>query len=167
MIRCAISSATTRAKRACVTWNAKSPTCRAKSVKDILVKKLDNVHITRRNLEKYAGVKRFRFGEVEPEDLVGVTTGLAWTEVGGELLSIEAVALPGKGKIITTGKLGDVMKESVQAAESYVKSRALAFGIKPTLLEKRDIHVHVPEGATPEGWTLAPASPWSPPSSRS
>jgi len=80
---------------------------------------------------------------------VGVTTGLAWTEVGGELLSIEAVALPGKGKITTTGKLGDVMRESVQAAESYVKARAIAFGIKPTLLDKRDIHVHVPEGATP------------------
>lgn len=121
-----------------------------KSVKEILVKKIDHVHITRRNLEKYAGVKRFRYGEVEPEDLVGVTTGLAWTEVGGELLTLEAVALPGKGKIITTGKLGDVMRESVQAAESYVKARAIAFGIKPTLLERRDIHVHVPEGATPK-----------------
>ncbi|MDX2028744.1 MAG: endopeptidase La [Alphaproteobacteria bacterium] len=121
-----------------------------KSIKDILVKKLKSIHITRRNLEKYAGVKKFRFGEVEPEDMVGVTTGLAWTEVGGELLSIEAVALPGKGKIIITGKLGDVMRESVQAAESYVKARAVAFGIKPTLLDKRDIHVHVPEGATPK-----------------
>ena len=121
-----------------------------KSIKDILVKNLKSVHITRRNLEKYAGVKRFRYGEVEPEDLVGVTTGLAWTEVGGELLSIEAVALPGKGKITITGKLGDVMRESVQAAESYVKARAVAFGIRPPLLEKRDIHVHVPEGATPK-----------------
>src|SRR6202000_2349468 len=80
----------------------------------------------------------------------GVTTGLAWTEVGGELLSIEAVSLPGKGKITITGKLGDVMRESVQAAESYVKARAAAFGIRPPLLEKRDIHVHVPEGATPK-----------------
>ncbi len=121
-----------------------------KSIKEILVKNLKSIHITRRNLEKYAGVKKFRFGEVEAEDLVGVTTGLAWTEVGGELLSIEAVALPGKGKIIITGKLGDVMRESVQAAESYVKARAVAFGIKPTLLDKRDIHVHVPEGATPK-----------------
>ena len=121
-----------------------------KSIKDILVKNLKSVHITRRNLEKYAGVKRFRYGEVEPEDLVGVTTGLAWTEVGGELLSIEAVALPGKGKITITGKLGDVMRESVQAAESYVKARAVAFGIRPPLLDKRDIHVHVPEGATPK-----------------
>ncbi|MER2519212.1 MAG: endopeptidase La [Bdellovibrionales bacterium] len=121
-----------------------------KSVKDILTKKPSAIHITRRNLGKYLGVKKFRYGEVEPEDLVGVTTGLAWTEVGGELLSIEAVALPGKGKITTTGKLGDVMKESVQAAESYVKSRAIAFGIKPTLLDKRDIHVHLPEGAIPK-----------------
>lgn len=121
-----------------------------KSLKDILVKNLKSVNITRRNLEKYAGVKRHRFGEVEPEDMVGVTTGLAWTEVGGELLSIEAVALPGKGKITITGKLGDVMRESVQAAESYVKARAVNFGIKPPLLEKRDIHVHVPEGATPK-----------------
>lgn len=121
-----------------------------KSIKEILVKSLKNVHITRRNLEKYAGVKKFLFGEVEKEDLVGVTTGLAWTEVGGELLSIEALALPGKGKITITGKLGDVMKESVQAAESYVKARAAAFGIKPPTLEKRDIHVHVPEGATPK-----------------
>ncbi len=108
------------------------------------------VTVTRRNLEKFAGVRRFRFGEVELEDLVGVTTGLAWTEVGGELLSIEAVTLPGKGRVTATGKLGDVMKESVQAAESYVKSRSIAFGIKPSTFEKRDIHVHVPEGATPK-----------------
>ena len=125
--------------------------CR-KAVKEILMKGSGNgkVTVTRRNLDKYAGVRRFHFGEAELEDLVGVTTGLAWTEVGGELLSIEAVALPGKGRVTTTGKLGDVMKESVQAAESYVKSRATAFGIKPTLFEKRDIHVHVPEGATPK-----------------
>ena len=130
--------------------------CR-KAVKEILMKGSNakgaggaKVSITRRNLDKYAGVRRFHFGEAELEDLVGVTTGLAWTEVGGELLSIEAVALPGKGRVTTTGKLGDVMKESVQAAESYVKSRATAFGIKPTLFEKRDIHVHVPEGATPK-----------------
>ncbi len=121
-----------------------------KSVKEILTKKIKNVAITRRNLEKYLGVRKFRYGEVEEDDLVGITTGLAWTEVGGEILSIEAVALPGKGKITTTGKLGDVMRESVQAAESYVRSRAIAFGIKPTLMEKRDIHVHVPEGATPK-----------------
>nr|P77810.1 RecName: Full=Lon protease; AltName: Full=ATP-dependent protease La [Azospirillum brasilense]AAB16819.1 ATP-dependent protease Lon [Azospirillum brasilense] len=125
--------------------------CR-KAVKEILMKGSAGakVSVTRRNLDKYAGVRRFHFGEAELEDLVGVTTGLAWTEVGGELLSIEAVSLPGKGRVTTTGKLGDVMKESVQAAESYVKSRATAFGIKPTLFEKRDIHVHVPEGATPK-----------------
>jgi ATP-dependent Lon protease len=121
-----------------------------KGVKEILMKNLKKVTITRRNLAKYAGVRRYRYGEVETEDLVGITTGLAWTEVGGEILQIEAVTLPGKGRVITTGKLGDVMKESVQAAESYVKSRAIAFGIKPTLFEKRDIHVHVPEGATPK-----------------
>jgi len=122
-----------------------------KAIKEILVKTgTKSIHITRRNLEKYLGVKKCRFGEVEAEDLVGVTTGLAWTEVGGELLSIEAVALPGKGKITITGKLGDVMRESVQAAESYVKARAAQFGIRRNVLEKRDIHVHVPEGATPK-----------------
>ena len=93
---------------------------------------------------------KFRFGEVEDDDLVGVVTGLAWTEVGGELLTIESVKLPGKGKITRTGKLGDVMLESVQAAESYVKSRSPSFGIVPTVFSKTDIHVHVPEGATPK-----------------
>src|SRR4051794_240487 len=121
-----------------------------RAIKEILMKGLEKVRVPRRNLDKYAGVKKFRFGEAELEDLVGVTTGLAWTEVGGELLSIEAVMLPGKGKVTTTGKLGDVMKESVQAAESYVKSRAVVFGIRPDLFGKRDIHVHVPEGATPK-----------------
>ncbi|WP_156995380.1 endopeptidase La, partial [Elstera litoralis] len=121
-----------------------------KSVKEILLGKTKALHITRRNLEKFAGIKRFRYGEAEGEDQVGVITGLAWTEVGGELLTIESVTLPGKGKVIATGKLGDVMKESVQAAESFVKSRAAAYGIKQTVLEKRDIHVHVPEGATPK-----------------
>jgi ATP-dependent Lon protease len=121
-----------------------------KAIKDILTKKGEKITVTRRNLEKYAGVRRFRFGEAESEDLVGVTTGLAWTEVGGELLTIEAVTLPGKGRVTATGKLGDVMKESVQAAESFVKSRSLAYGIKPPIFEKRDIHVHVPEGATPK-----------------
>ena len=121
-----------------------------KSIRDILIKKRKKVVISLRNLEKYAGVKRFRYGEVEETDLVGVVTGLAWTEVGGELLTIESVLLPGKGRVTATGKLGDVMKESVQAAESYVKSKSIAFGIVPTLFEKRDIHVHVPEGATPK-----------------
>jgi len=121
-----------------------------KSIKEILMKNLKKIVISRRNLEKFAGVRRFRFGEAELEDMVGVTTGLAWTEVGGEILSIEAVTVPGKGKVTATGKLGDVMKESVQAAESYVKSRAIDYGIKPTLFERKDIHVHVPEGATPK-----------------
>ncbi len=121
-----------------------------KSIKEILMKNLKRIVISRRNLEKFAGVRRYRFGEAELEDMVGVTTGLAWTEVGGEILSIEALTVPGKGKVTATGKLGDVMKESVQAAESYVKSRAIEFGIKPTLFEKKDIHVHVPEGATPK-----------------
>ncbi|HYC03078.1 MAG TPA: endopeptidase La, partial [Azospirillaceae bacterium] len=121
-----------------------------KAIKEILMKGLEKVTITRRNLDKYAGVRRYKFGEAELEDLVGVTTGLAWTEVGGELLSIEAVLLRGKGRVSTTGKLGDVMKESVQAAESFVKSRAPSFGIKPNLFERKDIHVHVPEGATPK-----------------
>jgi len=101
-------------------------------------------------LEKFAGVKKFRYGETEAEDMVGVVTGLAWTEVGGEILTIESVLLPGKGAVKNTGKLGDVMQESVSAALSYVRSRSTRFGIKPTLFEKRDIHVHVPEGATPK-----------------
>ncbi len=121
-----------------------------KAVKEIAVGNAKQLHLTRRNLEKYAGVPRYRHSETEQEDMVGVSTGLAWTEVGGELLSIEAVTVPGKGKVISTGKLGDVMKESIQAAESYVKSRAIEFGIEPTRFEKNDIHVHVPEGATPK-----------------
>jgi ATP-dependent Lon protease len=121
-----------------------------KAIKEILMKKLAKVQVSRRNLEKFAGVRRYRFGEAEAEDLVGVTTGLAWTEVGGELLTIEAVTLPGKGRVTATGKLGDVMKESVQAAESFVKSRSTAYGVKPSVFDKRDIHVHVPEGATPK-----------------
>ncbi len=121
-----------------------------KAVKEIVQNGRKKVSVTVRNLDKFAGVRRYRFGEVEETDLVGVTTGLAWTEVGGELLSIEALTLPGKGKVTSTGKLGDVMKESVQAAESFVKARSLTFGIQPSVIETRDIHVHVPEGATPK-----------------
>jgi ATP-dependent Lon protease len=121
-----------------------------KATKEILTKKLDKVALTRKNLDKYAGVRKFRWGEAETEDLVGVTNGLAWTEVGGELLSIEATVVPGKGKMTITGKLGDVMQESVQAGASYVRSRAVSFGLKPPMFERRDIHVHVPEGATPK-----------------
>ena len=121
-----------------------------KATKKILMTSTKKVTVTPRNLDKFAGVRKFRYGEAELDDLVGVTTGLAWTEVGGELLSIEAVVMPGKGGVTLTGQLGDVMKESIQAARSFVKSRAVTFGIKPPLFDKRDIHVHVPEGATPK-----------------
>jgi ATP-dependent Lon protease len=121
-----------------------------KAVKEIVTAKTKKVTITKRNLEKFAGVPKFRYGETEAEDMVGVVTGLAWTEVGGEILTIESVLLPGKGIIKNTGKLGDVMQESVQAAYSYIRSRATQFGIKPPFFDKRDIHVHVPEGATPK-----------------
>ena len=121
-----------------------------KAVKEILMNGVTEVNVTPENLDKFAGVRKYRFGEVEDADMLGVVTGLAWTEVGGELLTIESVTLPGKGKVHATGKLGDVMKESVQAAESFVKSRSLSFGIQPAVFESRDIHVHVPEGATPK-----------------
>ena len=121
-----------------------------KAIKELVTKDSKKVAVTAKNLDKYAGVRKFRWGETETEDLVGVTNGLAWTEVGGEILSIEAVVLPGKGKMQITGKLGDVMQESVQAAKSLVRSRATTLGIKPTIFEKRDIHIHVPEGATPK-----------------
>ena len=121
-----------------------------KAIKRIVSGDTEKVAVTNRNVGKFAGVRKYRFGLAENEDALGVVTGLAWTEVGGELLSVEAVTLPGKGKVTATGKLGDVMKESVQAAESFVRSRAVSFGIKPTIFEKIDIHVHVPEGATPK-----------------
>lgn len=121
-----------------------------KATKEILMKGTTKVKVRAKNLDKYAGVRRFRFGEAELEDLVGITTGLAWTEVGGELLQVEAVLVPGRGRVTVTGKLGDVMQESVTAANAYVRSRANSFGIKPVMFEKRDIHVHVPEGATPK-----------------
>jgi ATP-dependent Lon protease len=121
-----------------------------KAVKEIVTSKVKKVSITMKNLQKFSGVPRFRYGETEAEDMVGVVTGLAWTEVGGEILTIESVLLPGKGGIKQTGKLGDVMQESVQAAYSYIRSRAIQFGIKPPFFDKRDIHVHVPEGATPK-----------------
>ncbi|MBI5119820.1 MAG: endopeptidase La [Rhodospirillales bacterium] len=121
-----------------------------KATRDILVKNLKQVRVSPKNLEKYAGVRKFRYGELEEQDMVGVVTGLAWTEVGGEILNIEAVVMPGKGGVSHTGKLGDVMQESVQAARSYVRSRLVSLGIKPSYFDKRDIHVHVPEGATPK-----------------
>ena len=122
-----------------------------KAVTEILKdKKKKSVKVTKNNLEKYAGIKKYRFGEAEDEDMLGVVTGLAWTEVGGDLLSIESVSLPGKGKVTMTGKLGDVMKESIQAAEMLIKSRSKTFGVDPKQFEKTDVHVHVPAGATPK-----------------
>ncbi|WP_408909373.1 endopeptidase La [Swingsia samuiensis] len=121
-----------------------------KAVKKIITKGVKHIEITPDNLEEYAGVRRFRHGETESEDMVGVVTGLAWTQVGGEILTIESVMVPGKGNIKQTGKLGEVMQESVSAAFSYVRSRAQKLGILPPLFEKRDIHVHLPEGATPK-----------------
>ncbi len=122
-----------------------------KAIKTIIVdKKTDKITVTPENLGDFAGVKKYRFGEAEEDNLVGVVTGLAWTEVGGELLTIESILVPGKGKMTVTGKLGDVMRESVQAANSYVRSRSVEFGIAPTFFETRDIHTHVPEGAVPK-----------------
>ena len=121
-----------------------------KSIKEILIDKTKSIKITAKNLNKYAGVPRYHYGLAELDDTIGVTTGLAWTEMGGDLLSIEAVVLPGKGKTMITGKLGDVMQESIHAAMSFIRSQSIQFGIKPDLFESRDIHIHVPEGAIPK-----------------
>ncbi|MEL6203641.1 MAG: endopeptidase La, partial [Pseudomonadota bacterium] len=121
-----------------------------KVVTEILRTDKKSIHVTRDNLDEFLGVPKFRFGEIDAEDQIGVVTGLAWTEVGGELLTIEGVMMPGKGKMTVTGNLKDVMKESISAAASYVRSRAVEFGVEPPLFDKRDIHVHVPEGATPK-----------------
>src|SRR6201987_1686119 len=120
------------------------------AVKQLMLSKEKTVRVTDANLPDFLGVPKFRYGEVEAEDQIGVVTGLAWTEVGGELLTIEAAMMPGKGRMTVTGNLRDVMKESLSAAASYVRSRAVDFGIEPPLFDKRDIHVHVPEGATPK-----------------
>ena len=121
-----------------------------KAVKEILLKKTKKIAVTSENITDYLGVPKYRYGEAELEDQVGVVTGLAWTEVGGELLTIEGVMMPGKGKMTVTGNLRDVMKESISAAASYVRSRAVDFGVEPPIFDRRDIHVHVPEGATPK-----------------
>ncbi|WP_262270700.1 MULTISPECIES: endopeptidase La [Microvirga] len=121
-----------------------------KAVKEILISKVKAVEVTVDNLPEFLGPPRYRYGEAETEDMVGAVTGLAWTEVGGELLTIEGIMMPGKGKMTVTGNLRDVMKESISAAASYVRSRALDFGVEPPLFDRRDIHVHVPEGATPK-----------------
>jgi ATP-dependent Lon protease len=121
-----------------------------KAVKDILTNKKKKIVVGAANVADYLGPPKFRFGEIEAEDQVGLVTGLAWTEVGGELLTIEGVMMPGKGRMTVTGNLKDVMKESISAAASYVRSRAVDYGIEPTSFDKRDVHVHVPEGATPK-----------------
>ncbi|MEJ6742935.1 MAG: endopeptidase La [Emcibacteraceae bacterium] len=121
-----------------------------KATKQIVMGKTKKVNVTVKNLEKFAGIKKYRFGEVDDQDMVGITTGLAWTEVGGVILSIEAIVSRGKGKVTITGKLGDVMQESIKAALSYVRSKAPEFGIQPNTFEEKDIHIHVPEGATPK-----------------
>ncbi|MGW9329096.1 endopeptidase La [Bosea sp. NPDC055594] len=121
-----------------------------KAVKEIVLSKKKKVAVTPTVLEEYLGPPRYRYGEAETEDQVGVVTGLAWTEVGGELLTIEGVMMPGKGRMTVTGNLREVMKESISAAASYVRSRAIDFGVEPPLFDRRDIHVHVPEGATPK-----------------
>jgi ATP-dependent Lon protease len=121
-----------------------------KAVKELTLSKKKSVAITVKELDEYLGVPKYRYGEVESEDQIGVVTGLAWTDVGGELLTIEGAMMPGKGKMTVTGNLRDVMKESISAAASYVRSRSIAFGIEPPLFDRRDIHVHVPEGATPK-----------------
>jgi ATP-dependent Lon protease len=121
-----------------------------KSLRQILENKLEKVELTVDNLGDFLGVRKFRYGMGEEEDQIGAVTGLAWTEVGGELLTIEAVTVPGKGQIKTTGKLGEVMQESIQAAMSFVKARAPAYGVKPSIFSRKDIHVHLPEGAVPK-----------------
>src|SRR3954452_5685954 len=126
-----------------------------KAVKDLMISKKKSVKVTAQSLEEFLGVPKFRYGEIETDDQVGIVTGLAWTDVGGELLTIEGVMMPGKGKMTVTGNLRDVMKESISAAASYVRSRAIIYGIEPPLFERRDIHVHVPEGATPKDGTCA------------
>ena len=121
-----------------------------KAVKEILTSSKTSIVITAENVHDFLGVPKYRYGEAELEDQVGIVTGLAWTEVGGELLTVEGVMMPGKGRMTVTGNLRDVMKESIQAANAYVRSHSIDFGIHPSLFEKRDIHVHVPEGATPK-----------------
>jgi ATP-dependent Lon protease len=121
-----------------------------KAVKELMISKKKSVKVTEKSLEEFLGVPKYRYGEIESEPQVGIVTGLAWTDVGGELLTIEGVMMPGKGKMTVTGNLRDVMKESISAAASYVRSRAINYGIEPPMFDRRDIHVHVPEGATPK-----------------
>jgi len=121
-----------------------------KTVKNILTSENKSISINTKNLSDYLGIKKYKYGEIESENKVGVVTGLAWTEFGGEILKIESAVMPGKGKMQITGKLGEVMQESVKAAKSYIRSKSLEFGIIPPIFEKKDFHIHVPEGATPK-----------------
>ncbi len=121
-----------------------------KAVKKVISEDVKTVSVNESNLSKFLGVKKFKFGELESENKIGIVTGLAWTEYGGEILKIETVNMPGKGRMQITGKLGDVMQESVKAAKSYVRSKSLEYGIIPPVFEKKDFHIHVPEGATPK-----------------
>jgi ATP-dependent Lon protease len=121
-----------------------------KSLRRILEGKVEQVELTEANINDFLGVKRYRYGMGEEEDQIGAVTGLAWTEVGGELLTIEAVTVPGKGAIKTTGKLGEVMTESIATAMSFVKARSPSYGVKPSIFSRKDIHVHLPEGAVPK-----------------
>ena len=121
-----------------------------KSVKKIVNNETSKVEVDEKNLKDFLGIKKFKFGELENENKVGIVTGLAWTEYGGEILKVETVNMPGKGKMSITGKLGDVMQESVKAAKSFVRSKSLEYGIIPPIFEKKDFHIHVPEGATPK-----------------
>ncbi len=121
-----------------------------KAVKKVVNGELEKVNVNKENLSEFLGVQKFKYGEVESENRIGIVTGLAWTEHGGEILKIETVNMPGKGRMQITGKLGDVMQESVKAAKSFVRSKSLEYGIIPPLFEKKDFHIHVPEGATPK-----------------
>jgi ATP-dependent Lon protease len=143
------SSATTRARPASARWSARSPRSPARRcARSSKARPSGRAH--RRQPRRLSRRARFRHGVGEEEDQIGAVTGLAWTEVGGELLTIEAVTVPGKGQIKTTGKLGEVMQESIQAAFSFVKARAPSYGVKPSLFARKDIHVHLPEGAVPK-----------------
>ena len=121
-----------------------------KVVKKVVSGEQEEVEIDNKNLSEFLGVAKHKFGELEADHRVGIVTGLAWTEYGGEILKIETVTMPGKGRMQITGKLGDVMQESVKAAKSFVRSKCLEYGIIPPLFEKKDFHIHVPEGATPK-----------------
>jgi ATP-dependent Lon protease len=129
-----------------------------KTVRDLGRESVTAITIDDERLARYAGVRKFRYGETDQEDAVGIITGLAWTEFGGDILTIEAVKMPGKGRMSITGNLKDVMKESIAAANSYVRSRATKFGIEPPSFERTDVHIHVPDGATPKDGPSAGAA---------